>query len=249
MKKHIVIMVTLLCLCLSACAAGDSVEVSDSSSFSSLSDRENEPVSITVSPIYYSSFDDLKNSISKGKEEVLYSNIIEAGVPSDRLNEVKPFIDKLQTEGIIVPYLKGKAVVLRNRQGYANISFFASEAYRLPWIFYYPEVSTGGNFFIKIAYLPEDMIDSQKKLTASEVIKKLSPNSPNVNNMGKQHKSIYEQTVKLEDREVVALVIEYNNDSRNSTFFIYDNMLVEVRSDPEEWSVEWFSALSFKTLA
>ena len=247
MKKRIVIMMTLLCLCLSACAAGNSVEVSDSS-FSSLPDRENEPVSITVSPIYYSSFDDLKNSISKEKEDVLYANIIEAGVPSDRLNEVKPFIDKLQTEGIIVPCLKGKAVVLRNREGYANISFFASEAYSLPWIFYYPEVSTGGNFFIKIAYLPEDMIDSRKKLTASEVIKKLSPNSPNVNNMGKQHKSIYEQTVKLEDREVVALVIEYNNDSRNSTFFTYDNILVEVRSDPEEWSVEWFSALSFKTL-
>lgn len=82
-------------------------------------------------------------------------------------------------------------------------------------------------------------------MTASEVIKELSPNSPNINNLGKQHESIYNQSIMLEDREVTALVIEYKNDNRNSTIFVYDDLLVEIKSNPEVWSTQWFATLSF----
>ena len=106
-------------------------------------------------------------------------------------------------------------------------------------------IECGENFYIKITYIPDSIIDKQKKMTASEVIKELSPNSPNINNLGKQHESIYNQSIMLEDREVTALVIEYKNDNRNSTIFVYDDLLVEIKSNPEVWSTQWFATLSF----
>ena len=112
-------------------------------------------------------------------------------------------------------------------------------------IFFHPKVSTGENLYIHISYIPEDILKSQENLTASEVKKALSPNSANIDNLGDAHKNIYEKTIRLADREVTALVIEYKEDKRNRTYFVYDDLLIEVRDNPEVWDEEWFSALSF----
>ena len=87
--------------------------------------------------------------------------------------------------------------------------------------------------------------EKQRNMTASEVIKELSPNSANIDNLGAQHESIYNKQMKLNDREVTALVIEYKEDARESIFFIYDDLLVLVRCDSDVWSEEWFADLSF----
>ena len=76
-------------------------------------------------------------------------------------------------------------------------------------------------------------------------IEKISPNSPNVNKLGKQHEKIYNQNIKLRDYEVEALIIEYKTDNRESIRFIYEGMLVEVRCDMDVWGEQWFSNLSF----
>ena len=85
-------------------------------------------------------------------------------------------------------------------------------------------------------------------MTASEVIKELSPNAPNINNLGKQHKNIYNCDIKLSNREVTALVYEYKNDNRNSIKFVYDGLLVEIRCNMQVWNEQWFAELSFDSI-
>ena len=156
------------------------------------------------------------------------------------------FVDKVNSDrSFPQPMLGGKPITYRNKEGFSNITFFVKELYGLPWIAYYPQVSTGENFFIKITYLPE-IIETDYDPSTSAVIKQLSPNSPNVNNLGTRHKNIYEKNRKLRDREVTALVCEYNDDPRNNTAFVYGDLLIEVRGRAEVWNDEWFASLSFE---
>lgn len=195
-----------------------------------------------VRPFSYYSFLDFKNSLNN--EVDIYSKLSESGAQSETIEKVKVFIGKLRAQNVIVPYLNGEVIELRNEEGYPGISMFASELYGLPWVFYHPKVSNGENFYIKMTYLP-DVIDQKENLTASEAIKELSPNSPNINNLGKQHEKIYNCNIKLKNREVMALVYEYKNDNRDSINFVYNDLLVEVRCDTQIWNEQWFAGLSF----
>ena len=85
-------------------------------------------------------------------------------------------------------------------------------------------------------------------MIASDVIKELSPKSPNINNLGEQHQSICNQQITLKNREVTALVIEYKESTRNSIFFVYDDLLIMVRCDQNVWSEQWFAVLSFDNI-
>ncbi|MBO4405783.1 MAG: hypothetical protein J5821_03560, partial [Alphaproteobacteria bacterium] len=73
----------------------------------------------------------------------------------------------------------------------------------------------------------------------------MSPGYPNIDNFGKQCKAVYNKKVRLRDQDVTAMIYEYNADKRDSTIFLYENLLVEVRNDPEIWGTDWFSTLSF----
>lgn len=146
------------------------------------------------------------------------------------------------------PMIDGKPIPYRNEEGFPNITFSVHELYDLPWLWYYPYVSTGENFYIKMTYLPDGIAENPEATTASEVIKALSPNSPNVNNKGKQHKDIYNKEITLADRNVTALVYEYKEDTRNTTFFIYGDLLVQISSDSDVWTDEWFASLSFQNV-
>ncbi len=154
------------------------------------------------------------------------------------------FVDKVNTDkSFPQPLIDNKPITYRNKEGFSNITFLVNELYDLPWIWYFPNVSTGENFYISMTYLPNS--EKQRNMTASEVIKELSPNSANIDNLGAQHESIYNKQMKLNDREVTALVIEYKEDTRDSIFFVYDDLLVLVRCDSDVWSEEWFADLSF----
>ena len=197
----------------------------------------------SIYPLEFDSFSDLKTAVSQNGKYII-NEFSEQGATRKQLENIAAFVEKLNSKNNAVPYYNGKPIELRNKEGYANITLYASEAYGLPCIFCHPSVSTGENYYIKITYLPDETANQNDK-TTSEIIRKLSPNTPNVNNLGNQHKSIYEQTVTLADREVTALVYEYKNDSRNSTIFVYDDLLVEVKGSPDVWSSLWLSNLSF----
>lgn len=156
------------------------------------------------------------------------------------------FIKKLCLQPITAPHLNGEVIEFRNEDGFPNIIFRSSELYGLPWIVYYPKVSTGENFYIQITYIPDDIMEKLNDPTASEVIKELAPDSSNIEHFGKYDTSVYEREINLRDREVTALLYEYRNDSRSSIFFVYGDMLVMIRSDMEVWNEQWFSELSFE---
>ena len=238
MKRAIL---TLICLCLLLCSCNGAYLPSHS-----MPGNADDGVSASppaISPFYYDSFSDFKKAINKEKK--LYSELSDMRADEATIDNFKSFIEKYQSQGIIVPFWDGSEIELRNREGFSNVSFFPSEEYDQPCIFFHPKVSTDENLYIHISYIPEDILKSQENLTASEVKKALSPNSANIDNLGDAHKNIYEKTIQLADREVTALVIEYKEDKRNSTYLVYDDLLIEVRDNPEVWDEEWFSALSF----
>ena len=252
MKKHTIILIALLLSALCACSSNDlqgtinNTGKSDITGSITVSSPENDPD--YIHPLHYNSVDELKNAISKENIEQLYAKYSAAELPAEIENELKENINKIQAQGVFVPCLNGKMVELRNKDGLPNILLFVSEAYGLPWVWYYPSVSTGENFYIKITQLPNSVSHGQNILTASDAIKELSPNSPNVGKLSEQHKDIYNQPLHLLDREVTALIYEYKTDNRNSMIFIYDELLIEIRCDPKVWSDQWFSALSFDSL-
>lgn len=256
MKKYTIIMIALFCLLLCACSSTDSSGLGgvagDSditkSNTASLSGIENPSAPDYIYPLSYNSFNEFQNSISKENAEKIYAEYSAAKISTENINKLKAFVNEIQTQEVVVPCLNGKVIDLRNKEGLPNISLYVSEAYGLPWVYYHPSVSTGENFYIKMTYLPNNITEKQINLTASEVIKELSPNSPNINNLGEQHKDIYNQNIKLRDREVVALICEYKTDNRDSITFIYDDLLVEIRCDPRVWSDQWFSSLTFDNL-
>ena len=158
------------------------------------------------------------------------------------------FLEKIEANrSVPQPMLDNKSITYRNKEGFSNITFFVNELYGLPWIWYFPTVSTGENFYIAITYLPDG--ERQRNMTASEVIKELSPNSANIDNLGNQHESICNRQISLGDREVTALIIEYKEDTRDSFFFVYEDLLVMVRCNSDVWSDQWFSTLSFDTIS
>ena len=158
------------------------------------------------------------------------------------------FLAKIEANrSVPQPMLDNKSITYRNKEGFSNITFFVNELYGLPWIWYFPTVSTGENFYIAITYLPD--VERQRNMMASEVIKELSPNSANIDNLGKQHESICNRQIALGDREVTALIIEYKEDTRDSIFFVYEDLLVMVRCNSDVWSDQWFSTLSFDTIS
>ena len=205
---------------------------------------ENQPAQPSLYPFDYASILDFEKSLYNEGE--LYSKLSEYGVKSETLDKFKVFIERLRSQNIIVPYIDGKVIELRNSEGYSNVSLFASELYELPWVFYHPSVSTGENFYIKMTCLPE-VFTKTENLMASDIIKELSPNSPNLNNLGEQHEKIYNKQIKLKDREVTALVYEYKTDNRDSIKFIYNDFLVDIRCDQQVWNDNWFSSLSFES--
>ena len=158
------------------------------------------------------------------------------------------FLEKIEANrSVPQPMLDNKSITYRNKEGFSNITFFVNELYGLPWIWYFPTVSTGENFYIAITYLPDG--ERQRNMAASEVIKELSPNSANIDNLGNQHESICNRQISLGDREVTALIIEYKEDTRDSIFFVYEDLLVMVRCNSDVWSDQWFSTLSFDTIS
>ena len=158
------------------------------------------------------------------------------------------FLEKIEANrSVPQPMLDNKSITYRNKEGFSNITFFVNELYGLPWIWYFPTVSTGENFYIAITYLPD--VERQRNMTASEVIKELSPKSANIDNLGDQHESIYNKQMKLNDVEVTALVIEYKEDTRDIIFFVYEDLLVMVRCNSDVWSDQWFSTLSFDAIS
>ena len=235
MKRLLSILIVLL-LCISAfCGCGDE-------SLGNGNENAENPPNTTFN---FDSYEEMINAFSSKKQNSEGYTI--QGLKRLMGEPYALFVDKVNSDKSFPhPMLGGDPITYRNEEGFSNITFLGNELYNLPWIWYFPTVSTGENFYIAITYLPD--VDMQRNMTASEVIKELSPKSANIDNLGDQHESIYNKQMKLYDREVTALVIEYKEATRDIIFFVYEDLLVLVRCNPEVWTTEWFADLSFDVL-
>ncbi len=233
MKKLSIVLAAVLCLfVLSGCA--------DRRGGSSNDDADATP-DIANSTFGFDSYQEMIAAFDKNDSSESASAIRELkgtlGEPYTR------FVEKVATDGAFPqPMLRREPMAYRDKEGFSNITFHVSELYGLPWIWYHPSVSTGENFYISVTYLPDA---KHAGMTASEVIGEIAPNAANINHLGDQHESVCEQPLTLHNREVTALVMDYKNDTRDCVYFVYGDLLVLVRCDPNVWSAEWFSALSF----
>ena len=207
-------------------------------------DRENSPLEYLM-PFGYDSFADLLNAVSKENEEKLYDFSIYYPTPESVIALFKSFVAKLQVDGITIPYINGNEIELRNKKGFSNIALFMCELYNLPWIWYFPKVSTGENLYIQITYIPDNILEKFEIPIASDIIKEIAPNAPNVDKFSDSYNAVYNKELQLGDRTVVALVYECVSDKRDYTYFVYDDFLVMVRNNPEVWTDEWFRTLTF----
>ena len=240
MRKFFSFSVLLaLCLCLSA-LAGCHTPTSPNNEAS----HENavpDPANMTF---HFDSYDDMIWTLAQ--RGFLTGNTAIQSLKDTLGDPYTRFIDRVSTDKAFPhPTLNGEPIPYRNQEGFSNITFFADELYGLPWVWYFPEVSTGENFYIAVTYLPDDLTTTSESQTASEVIRVLSHESPNLHNLGDQHKSIRNREIPLRDRTVTALVVEYKDDTRSSILFVYDDLLVLVRCNPTVWSEAWFASLGF----
>ena len=236
--KRILLIILSLVLCLPALSG--CVKEPDFFGVSVLPVGDASP-GLYQTTFYFDTYDEMIKDFCK--YDVLKSSYTIQGLLPKLGEPYSVFVERVKADKSFPrPMLGGKEMTYRNKEGFSNITFFVSELYDLPWVWYFPSVSTGENFYIKMTYLPSGI----EAANASEAIRALSPGSPNIDNLGSRHKSIYNKQIKLRDREVTALVIEYNDDSRNSTIFLYGDLIVEVRHSPAVWSDEWFSGLSFE---
>ena len=235
--KRILFTILAILMCLAAFSGCNKL----SNLHGNVSNEDATP-DVANSTFHFDSYEDMIKAFGKSGIDVSSYTIKELKVVMSEA--YTRFVDKVNAEkSFPQPLIDNQPITYRNKEGFSNITFFVKELYGLPWIWYFPNVSTGETFYISMTYLPDS--ENQKNMTASEVIKVLSPNSANVDNLGTQHKSIYNKQLKLNDREVTALIIEYKEDARDSIFFIYDDLLVLVRCDSDVWSEEWFADLSF----
>lgn len=241
MKKILILLLAMTCISFCACHTS---EQPDTPPAENATKTPGSPVSPAVYPLEFASWKELQNAFAPQNENNLCSYFSEQGAENKKLENIRAMVGKIQSGIPVLPCLDGNLIELRNETGFPNVVLFPSELYDLPWLWYFPACS-GKNFYIQIACLPDGVLEKDSAPTASDVIKKLSPGSPNLNNLGMQHKAIYQQELKLRDRTVTALITEYKSSSRNSIAFVYGELLVIVRCDPAVWSPEWFSALSF----
>ena len=87
----------------------------------------NADDSVSASPPYISSFDydsfsEFKKAINKEKK--LYAELSDMRASEEITANFKAFVEKYQSQGVIVPYWNGKEIELRNEEGFSNISFF-----------------------------------------------------------------------------------------------------------------------------
>ncbi len=238
MKKLFILLIFFTCLVFCACNTNASDVIQE---------KETNVVqkSPTVSSREFASLRELQNALDSRNENKLYVSFLKQGATNEQIENLKSMVKAIRLHNNIVPYVNGAVIEFRNEDGFSNITLFASEKYELPCIFYHPKVSTGDNLYIKVTCIPDEYLQGHETESASDFIRRMSPNYPNIDNLGSQCQAVYSTIVELSDRNVTALVYEYKTSNRNSTMFVYDNLLVEVRNNPEVWNLEWFSTLSF----
>ncbi len=135
---------------------------------------------------------------------------------------------------VAVPQINGENMTLRNQEGFSNITWFTSELFNLPWLWYHCLVNEQ-HLTVSIAYLNVlNRAELDSATSYYEVLKMISPNSPSPDNYKKSasYKNIYEKEITLGNgKTATAMISELKNDSRIYVCLYLDGMLVKLQGD------------------
>ena len=140
------------------------------------------------------------------------------------------FVDKVAKDGEFPqPMLNSQPIPYQNREGFSNITFFPSELYGLPWVWYHCLVE-GERVNIQITYPACKGVAVDPAKDVSEMLKAVAPNAVNPDNYKDypSYKAVYLQSIPMEAGEVGVLVYEIKNSNKKIYTFFAGEALVMV---------------------
>lgn len=230
-------------------------------------DNESEPerifgISQYNSATNYTSLEDLKEKILYGFTDEMLDNYERRGTFNENDNtteeERKQFRALLnylkEKNSIMVPFYKDELVTVFQRAENPTFAvMFAAVTFNKPWIWYYSFLNDKTTI-TKTMYIDEELVEEANKNGVSWFIKTLSPNYCNLDEYHKNGNSyinsMYESEIPLNDRSVNALIVEGSDVNYDgiSIHFIYDNLLVIIRTYPETMKGGFLKELSFRSV-
>lgn len=182
------------------------------------------------SPPQHSSFDfdSYEGMIRDFKKSDLLagSNSIQ-GIKGSMGETYTAFVDKVEKDGEFPqPMLNSQPIPYQNQEGFSNITFFPSELYDLPWVWYHCLVE-GERVNIQITYPACKGVAVDPTKDTSEILKAIAPNAVNVDNFEDRpsYKAVYLQSIPMATGEVGVLVYELK-DRIMYTFFMGEAMVI-----------------------
>ena len=140
------------------------------------------------------------------------------------------FVDKVAKDGDFPhPMLNGQPIPYQNQEGFSNITFFPSELYGLPWVWYHCLVE-GERVNIQITYPACKGVAVDPAKDVSEMLKAIAPNAVNPDNYKDypSYRAVYLQSIPMEAGEVGVLVYEIKNSNKKIYTFFAEEALVMV---------------------
>ena len=199
------------------------------------------PPSMNTQPAYravgFDTFDELNEFFSEINDDI-------SAIGNEYFQTFFKSVNE-KTLSLMIPYYNNEKITLRNRDGYSNITLFPQELYLFPWIWFHCTVE---DYYVTIkTTYPENLSLREDELSASQFIKQIFPDAPNVDTFEshENYKSVYEKELKLKDKNVTAMIAEVKNDERITAFFIYDDMLVIITAKAEFINGSYLENLNF----
>ena len=138
------------------------------------------------------------------------------------------FVDKVKADKAFPqPMSDGKPLPYQNKEGFSNITFFVSELYDMPWIWYHCLVE-GERVNVQLAY-PECLgIDVDYSKNAAEILESIAPNAVNLDNWKERpsYKNVYMKEVRIAEGEVSMLIYEINDSEKRMFTFFRDGVII-----------------------
>ena len=183
------------------------------------------------SPPQHSSFDfDSYRKMIRGfkKSGLLAGSDSIQGIKDSMGETYTAFVDKVAKDGEFPqPMLNSQPIPYQNREGFSNITFFPSELYGLPWVWYHCLVE-GERVNIQITYPACKGVAVDPAKDVSEMLKAIAPNAVNVDNFEGRpnYEAVYLQSIPMATGEVGVLVYELKDNRIMYTFFMGDAMVI-----------------------
>ena len=191
----------------------------------------NEGISKTPARAY--SFDSFYRFLAHISDKATPENSCIQHEKSKYGEEYEVFIDELTAkEHIEVPCFDGEMINFR-------VSIYSQSCSLIYWRKNMP-------FYVRYPHL-EEYEDFSQELSASEILKLISPSAPNVHNYTEfeNYKNAYEKDIKLFDRVVSALVLEATDDDKVVEFY-YDSMWISIVMDNTVYNSDFLEHFSMQ---